>query len=273
MPIPAPVIDVFRDHRLRSARRPAGCAAHADPDRQVPHPRPSRRRRDERGLPRLRRLPGPQCRDQAGTRLDRRRPDGRPLLGAFLRRRSGARRPSAAPERGADLRRRCRSARALPRHGVRGRQHAASVLPRRPAALAGAGRRDRLQVRDGARLRLPPGPHPPRRQAREPARRAQQRHDHRRQDHRFRQRLEPRLGRDADPPGRLARLHVARAARRRHARLPRRHLFARRRALSPDRRPAAVRRAGAVGDDAPDLQRQAAAARRPPRRRPPGATR
>ena len=66
-----------------------------------------------------------------------------------------------------------------------------------------------------------------------------QRHDHRRQDQRLRQRAEPRLGRDADPSRRLARLHVARAARRRHARLPRRHLLARRRALPPDRRPAA----------------------------------
>ena len=56
-------------------------------------------------------------------------------------------------------------------YGVRGRQHAAPVLPRRPAAAARADRRDRLQVRDGARLRVPPGPDPPRRQAGQPARR------------------------------------------------------------------------------------------------------
>jgi hypothetical protein len=36
----------------------------------------------------------------------------------------------------------------------------APVLPRRPAALARADRRDRL-ARDGARLRLPPGADPP----------------------------------------------------------------------------------------------------------------
>ena len=63
--------------------------------------------------------------------------------------------------------------------------------------------------------------------------------DHRRQDQRLRQRAQPRLRRDPDLPRRLARLHVARAARRRHARLPRRHLLARRRAVPPDRRPAA----------------------------------
>ena len=61
--------------------------------------------------------------------------------------------------------------------------------------LARAGRRDRLQVRDGARLRLPPGPDPPRRQAGQPAGRAHQRQDHRRQDQRLRQRAEPRLRR------------------------------------------------------------------------------
>ena len=152
-------------------------------------------------------------------------------------------------------------------------EHAAPVLPRRPAAVARADRRDRLQVRDGARLRLPPGPDPPRRQAGQPAGGAQQRPDHRRQDHRLRQRAEPRLRRDPDPPRRLARLHVAGAARRRHARLPRRHLLARRGALPPDRRPAAVRRAGAVGHDASDLQRQAGAAGRHPRRRARGARR
>ena len=188
---------------------------------------------------------------------DRRRPDRQPLLRALLRRRGGARRPAAAPERRPDLRRRARPGGALPGHGVRRRQHAAPVLPRRPAALARADRRDRLQVRDGARLRLSPGPDPPRRQAGEPARGAHQRHDHRRQDQRLRQRPEPRLGRDADPSRRLARLHVARAARRRHHRLPRRHLLARRRALPPHRRPAALRCAGAVGHDASDLQRQA----------------
>ena len=91
--------------------------------------------------------------------------------------------------------------------------------------------------------------------------------DHRRQGHRLRQRAEPRLGRDADLPGRIARLHVARAARRRHHRLPRRHVLAGRRALPPDCRPAAVRRAGAVGHDASDLQRQAGTAGRPARRR------
>ena len=65
----------------------------------------------------------------------------------------------------------------------------------------------------------------------------------------------------------LARLHVARAARRQHAGLPRRHLFARRRALSHGRRPAAVRRPGAVGHDAADLQRQAGFAGGPARGR------
>ena len=235
----------------------------ADADRQVPHPRPPRRRRDQRGLPRLRRFPAPQRRDQAGARrVGAGRSDRRALLRALLRRRGGARRPAPASERRPDLRRGARSGRALPGHGVRRRQHAQAVLPRRPAALARADRRDRLQVRDGARLRLPPGPDPPRRQAGEPAGRAHQRHDHRRQDQRLRQRPEPRLGRDPDPPRRLARVHVARAARRRHHRLPRRHLLARRRALSPHRRPAALRCAGPVGHDASDLQRQAGAAHR-----------
>ena len=200
------------------AEASAGAAGVAVAHRQVPHPRSSRRRRDERGLPRLRRLPAQ--RNVAIKRVravDRRRSDRRPLFRALLRRRGRARRPAAAPERGPDLRRRARPGRAVPGHGVRRRQHAAPVLPRRPAALARADRRDRLQVRDGARLRVPPGPDPPRRQAGEPAGRAHQRHHHRRQDHRLRQRPEPRLGRDPDPPRRLARLHVAGAARRRDA--------------------------------------------------------
>ena len=271
-PRPAPfhVRRAVRPRPRRSlGRRPGVAVAH----RQVPHPRSSRRRRDQRGLPRLRRLPAPERRDQAGALVDRRRPDRRPLFRALLRRRGGAGRQAAAPERGPDLRRRARPGRAVPGHGVRRRQHAAPVLPRRPAALARADRRDRLQVRDGARLRLPPGADPSRRQAGEPAGRAHQRHHHRRQDHRLRQRAEPRLGRDPDPPRRLARLHVAGAARRRDARLPRRHVLARRRALSPDRRPAAVRCAGAVGHDASDLQRQAGVAGRRARRRHRGARR
>ena len=73
--------------------------------------------------------------------------------------------PAAAPERGADLRRGGRRRGHLPGDGVRRRRHAAALLPRRRAAVAGAGGRDRLQVRDGAGLRLPPGADPPRRQA------------------------------------------------------------------------------------------------------------
>ena len=190
----------------------------ADAHRQVPHPRPPRRRRDERGLPRLRRLPAPQRRDQAGAR--RRPPAIRstattPSASSPPRRRSsaGCSTPNvvqifdAVPDPVAPY---------LVMEYVAG-STLRPVLPRRPAALARADRRDRLQVRDGARLRLPPGPDPSRRQAGEPARGADQRHDHRRQDQRLRQRPEPRLGRDADPSRRLARLHVARAARRRHA--------------------------------------------------------
>ena len=46
-------------------------------------PRPPRRWRDERGLPRLRRLPGPERRDQAGAR---RRPRPIPLDGHYSER-------------------------------------------------------------------------------------------------------------------------------------------------------------------------------------------
>ena len=214
----------------------------------------TRRRGDQRGVPRPRRLPEPRRRDQAGARRGPRRLDRGPSLGALLRRRGGARRAPPAPQRGADLRCGGRPGRAVPGDGVRAPAARCAVLPLRPAAAARADRRDRLQVRDGARLRVSPGPDPSRRQAGQPAGHVRrQRHDPRRQDQRFRQRAEPRLGRHPDPPRRLARLHVARAARRRHARLPGRHVFARRGAVPPDRRPAAVRRPGAVGHDAPDL--------------------
>ncbi|MCK7491098.1 MAG: hypothetical protein MZW92_04530 [Comamonadaceae bacterium] len=56
--------------------------------------------------------------------------------------------------------------------------------------------------------------------------RGRRRPGRRRQDHRLRQRLQPRRRAHAGLPRRLAGLHVARAARRRRARLPRRHLLA-----------------------------------------------
>jgi hypothetical protein len=74
------------------------------------------------------------------------------------------------------------------------RRDAAALLPRRCAAAAGPDRRDRLQVRDGAGLRLPPGRDPPRREAGQPAGGDGRRPGGRRQDHRLRQRLQP----DAD---------------------------------------------------------------------------
>ena len=130
----------------------ADARAAARADRQVPRPRPARRRRDQRSLPRPRRLPGPQRRDQARAPVALGDPVRRPLLRALLRGRGRAGRAAAAPERGADLRRGARPGRALPGDGIRARQHAAALLPRRPAAAARADRRDRLQVRDGAGL-------------------------------------------------------------------------------------------------------------------------
>ena len=89
------------------------------------------------------------------------------------------------------------------------------LLPRRPAAVAGADRRTRLQVRDGARLRVPPGPDPPRREAGQPAGGARPTGsitDVKVTD--FGSVLNTALRRDAGLPRRLAGLHVARAARR-----------------------------------------------------------
>ncbi len=48
------------------------------------------------------------------------------------------------------------------------RRDAAALLPGRRVTAAGTDRRDRIQVRDGARLRLPAGCDPPRRQAGQP---------------------------------------------------------------------------------------------------------
>ena len=69
-----------------------------------------------------------------------------------------------------------------------------------------------------------------------------QRARHRCQDQRFRQRHEPAVRAHAGLSRRLAGLHVARAAGRRCARLPRRHLRAGGRAVPPDRRARALRR-------------------------------
>ena len=58
-------VAAVRPRLCRSFGRGRG---HADAHRQVPHHRPPRRRRDERGLPRLRRLPAQERRDQARAR-------------------------------------------------------------------------------------------------------------------------------------------------------------------------------------------------------------
>jgi hypothetical protein len=76
----------------------------------------------------------------------------------------------------------------------------------------------------------------------------------RRQDHRLWQRAEHDGRVHPDPPGGLAGLHGARAAGRRGARLPRRHLWPGRRAVSPHRRAPALRGILAGGADEPDLQ-------------------
>jgi hypothetical protein len=90
------------------------------------------------------------------------------LPAPLLRRRGGAGRAAAAPERGADLRRGVRRRAPLPGDGVR-----AGVTLRRFCRADRCCRwsrsSNRLQVRDGAGLRLPPGPDPPRREAGQPA--------------------------------------------------------------------------------------------------------
>ena len=156
------------DAAARAAAMPSQIGKYRDP-------RPPRRRRDQRGLPRLRRLPGPQRRDQAGAR----RNAGDPIDSHYSERFFAAeaalvgrlQHPNvvqifdAVPDPAAPY---------LVMEYVAGR----TLRPYCRAdqlLLARADRRDRLQVRDGARLRLSPGPDPSRRQAGQPARGAEQR--------------------------------------------------------------------------------------------------
>ena len=161
---------------------------------------------------------------RSGLALDT--PEGA-LPAALLRRRGGARRPAAAPERGADLRRGA----TTPRRTYLVMEYVAGVTLRRfcradallsleqvveigfKCAMAlGYVYRQGLIHRDV-----------------KPANLLATLHNgtgHRRQDHRLRQRLNLQSDAHAGLPRRLAGLHVARAARRRRARLPRRHLLA-----------------------------------------------
>ena len=120
--------------------------------------------------------------------------------------------------------------------GVRAGPDLAALLRARQAAAAGPDRRDRLQVRDGARLRGAPGHHPPRHQARQPAGQPAPRPGEQCQGERFRQRLGRRRRDDAGLPRGLADLHVARADRRQPAHRAGRHVLAGRGALPAHRR-------------------------------------
>ena len=258
-----------QDDRHHAARpRPQHRPRPARADRQVPGAAAPGRRRHERGVPRPRRLPRPPGGDQARARaaLGWRRHRGA-LQPALLRRRGRVGGPAAAPERGADLRRGGRRHAPVPGDGVRARRHAAPLLPRRRAAAAGAGGGNRLQVRDGAGLRVQAGADPPRREACQHPGGDGPRARHRREDQRLRQRAEPRLRPDAGVPRGLAGLHVARATRRQHARCAGRHVLAGRGAVPPGVGPPALRRGGPARADEPDLQRHPAAADGSARRR------
>ena len=129
---------------------------------------------------------------------DRRRSDRRPLLGALLRRRGGARSAGCSTRTSSRSSTRCPT-RSRPTWSWSTSPAARCARTAAPTRLLSL----ELIVEIGFKCAMALGYvyrqgliHRDVKPA-EPAGGADQRHDHRRQDHRFRQRAEPRLGRDA----------------------------------------------------------------------------
>ena len=119
------------------------------------------------GVPGLRPVPEPPGRHQGGVSRGARRQGARQALPQALHHRGVARRQAFPSPHRRHLRRGGGRGGELHRDGVRGRHHARAVhAPRHPAAGA-AHRRNHLQVRAGAGVRVQPGRHPPRHQARQ----------------------------------------------------------------------------------------------------------